>query len=285
METNFKESPKNSRKSYKWIVIFGLIGSLLIILGSIVIPKLQGYTDRKNIDQVNRETVKKAQNSPDLDTGSKFGNTTSGKTVFNSSPAISPPPTKNSTYLKVQFICQAPLETIDNWKFHEESCEEAALLQAYLYETGRTMSKQEANELILNMIEWQKANLGGHHDLYAPEMKKFITGYYKLENSEVEIILDAGIEDIRKNVSAGHPVIAPVTGDILKNPYYPYPGYHMLTVIGYTEDRIITNDNGTRRGADFSYDLETFKKALKDAGGDILILNLKKAPPGIKEGP
>ena len=48
----------------------------------------------------------------------------------------------------------------------------------------------------------------------------------------------------------------------------------MLIVIGYTEDKIITNDNGTRKGKDFSYDNDKFKQALDDAGGDIVILKL-----------
>lgn len=178
----------------------------------------------------------------------------------------------SSKYLEVQFICQAPLQTESNWTLHEESCEEAALLQAYNYEMGLNISKEEANEIILDMIEWQ----GDHRDLYNEEMKEFIMGYYKLSSEEVILIKNAEIKDIKEIVNDGHPVIVPITGEILKNPFYPYPGYHMLTVIGYTEDRIITNDNGTRRGADYSYDQEIFEQAFKDAGGSILYLKLNK---------
>ena len=99
-------------------------------------------------------------------------------------------------------------------------------------------------------------------------------GYYHLRNSEIKIVNNANIQDIKEVIGNNHPVIVPITGDILNNPYYPYPGYHMLTVIGYTEDRIITNDNGTMRGADFSYDTDIFENAFKDAGGDILFLEL-----------
>lgn len=178
----------------------------------------------------------------------------------------------SSKYLEVQFICQAPLQTEANWTLHEESCEEAALLQAYNYEMGLNISKEEANEIILDMIEWQ----GDHRDLYNEEMKEFIMGYYKLSSEEVILIKNAEIKDIKEIINDGHPVIVPITGEILKNPFYPYPGYHMLTVIGYTEDRIITNDNGTRRGADYSYDQEIFEQAFKDAGGSILYLKLNK---------
>lgn len=176
--------------------------------------------------------------------------------------------------LEVPFICQAPLQTEANWKYHEESCEEAAVLQTYLYETGKTMTKEEANEEILKMIEWQKVNFGGHKDIYAAEVKELINGYYQIPNEDIEIVLDATIADIKKEILQGHPVIVPITGDILNNPYYPYPGYHMLVVTGFTEEFIITNDNGTKRGEDFSYKTEIFEKAMNDAGGDIIVIKL-----------
>jgi hypothetical protein len=178
----------------------------------------------------------------------------------------------SEAYLEVPFICQAPLQTVENWTLHEESCEEAALLQAYLYLSGKNLSKEEANEVVLDMIEWEEENMNGHYDLYAEGMKEFAMGYYNLNEQQVRIIKDAEIEDIKNEIRAGNPIIAPITGEILQNPYYPYPGYHMLTIIGFTEDRIITNDNGTMRGADFSYDIDVFEEAYKDASGDLIII-------------
>jgi uncharacterized protein YvpB len=177
-------------------------------------------------------------------------------------------------FLEVPFICQAPLETVENWKSHETSCEEAALLQAYLFETNSNMTKEEANQEILKMKDWENQNMGSEHDLYADEMKQFIMGYYGLTDDQVKIIYKASIEDIKGEINAGHPVIVPVTAKLIDNPYYPYPGYHMLTVIGYTADKIITNDNGTRHGESFSYDTSTFKTAMDDAGGDVVVLQL-----------
>mgnify|MGYP001566021627 CR=1 FL=1 len=235
------------------IIVFLLV---IIVEGIMLYPKIKDYFYREEIDKINSSTISEI----------KEENIVTKKTQTTETP--------KKAYLKVPFITQAPLETEANWKLHEESCEEAALLQAYLYETGQTITKQQANEKILDMIDWQKKNLGSHHDIYAKEMKKFIMGYYNLKDSEIKIIFDASIEDIKKQISSGHPVIVPIMGDILKNPYYPYPGYHMLAAIGYTEDRIITNDNGTRRGADFTYDMKIFKTAMDGAGGDILILNL-----------
>ena len=140
--------------------------------------------------------------------------------------------------------------------------------------TVSVLTKEEANIEILHMIEWQKKNFGGHHDLYADQLKKFAIGYYALNENQIKIIRNASIEDIKHEISYGRTVIVPIMGNILKNPYYPYPGYHMLIAIGYTETKIITNDNGTKRGKDFSYDIKTFESAMKAAGGDIVILKI-----------
>ena len=46
------------------------------------------------------------------------------------------------------------------------------------------------------------------------------------------------------------------------------PLYHMLVVKGYTKDgTIITNDPGTRRGADFLYDPDALFNAVHDWNG------------------
>lgn len=179
--------------------------------------------------------------------------------------------------IEAEFICQAPLETTQNWTFHEESCEEAALLQTYNYEKNIKMTKEEANIEILNMISWQKNNFNGHHDIYADKIKEMAVNFYNLENQEIKIIYDANIEKIKQIIAEGHPVIAPVTSKYLKNPNYPHPGYHMLQVIGFDDNYIITNDNGTRKGSRYPYKIEDFEKALIDAGADILYLELQKA--------
>jgi len=233
------------RKKIILVILVGVLG--VLIAGRQVFPRFKNYTERLEIDMENKETLELVKIT-----------------------------TPNSSYLEVPFICQAPFETEENWKLHEESCEEAALLQAYLYETDTTMTKLEANEKILDMINWQETNMGGHHDLYSDKFVEFALGYLHLDRSEIKVIKNAEISDIKREIASGHPVIVPITGEILKNPYYPYPGYHMLTVIGYTEDRIITNDNGTRRGKDFSYDIDVFEKAYKDAEGSIVILNIQE---------
>jgi hypothetical protein len=101
-----------------------------------------------------------------------------------------------------------------------------------------------------------------------------LVGYFGYRPEEIRILRKATILDIKQHVAQGYPVIAPTYGRALKNPYYTPPGpeYHMVTVIGYTRDRIITNDVGTKRGKDYTYDLETFRKAMEMEGGDCLVI-------------
>lgn len=185
-------------------------------------------------------------------------------------------PIEDKKLLKVPFICQAPLRTEENWKLHEESCEEAALLQTFLYETNSEISREDANEKILDMIDWQINFFGNHKDLYEDDMQKFAENYLMLKSGQFIVIKNATLAEIKAEIDQNHPVIVPVTSQFLENPYYPYPGYHMLTAIGYTKDQIITNDNGTCRGEGFVYENEKFEKSMKDASGSIFILNLNQ---------
>lgn len=265
-------------KSRSFKKIAAVIFILLILSGGgyFAFKKYQNYLRIKNLEEENVKTLEEVKR----DEAAKVQKDAEVKTPevngIKDQNTKEPPQNKsNSKLLDAPFICQAPLETTENWKSHEDSCEEAAVLQAYLYETGKTMAKSEANNEILKMKDWQNNNFGDNHDLYADELKKFISGFYGIPSDEIEIIYKASIQDIEAYIDKRHPVIVPIRGNILNNPYYPYPGYHMLIAVGYTSDRIITNDNGTRRGKNFSYNKETFLEAMNAAGGDIVVIKLK----------
>jgi hypothetical protein len=68
---------------------------------------------------------------------------------------------------------------------------------------------------------------------------------------------------------------------MLKNPYYSGDGpwYHMIVVIGYDGTSFITNDVGTKRGAQYHYTYDTLINAIHDWTGtdDMIATGSKNA--------
>jgi hypothetical protein len=167
----------------------------------------------------------------------------------------------------------------ESWKIHHASCEEAALLQAVYYDKNITeVDLNKVDQTLRDMVAWQEKHFGVHKDIHADSVKMLMMNYFGYSSDEIVIIRKAGLYEIKEQVAAGFPVIAPTYGRLLKNPFYKQPGpeYHMVTVIGYTEDRIITNDVGTKRGKDYSYTFDIFKTSMDKEGGDVLVIHSKQ---------
>lgn len=170
----------------------------------------------------------------------------------------------DSVNLAIPFQSQAPH---GNWDHpYQEACEEASVILSVNYLRGRTgITKDEMNEKILALVDWQNENWSGHYDLTAERTAEMIEGFYGKE-FKTEIIYDFEWDEVKKALSQGYPVIAPTAGRLLGNPYYTAPGplYHMLVIKGYTSKVIITNDVGTRRGADYQYSYNTLYNGIHD---------------------
>lgn len=164
--------------------------------------------------------------------------------------------------LKIPFSQQAPFS---NWGLpFKEACEEASLIMAHRFLTGEPLDEKIMREEILKLVEWEKKEFGYFEDTTAEEMAKTLRKYFK--HRKVEVRTEFTIDDIKREVAAGHPVILPVAGRLLGNPNFRQPGpiYHVLVVKGYTKTHIITNDPGTRKGADFLYTPEVIMNAIHD---------------------
>ena len=104
----------------------------------------------------------------------------------------------------------------------------------------------------------------------AEQTAAVIETYYYLSP---EVILNPTTEDLMTALAAGYPVIIPVAGRLLGNPNFTGEGplYHVLVIKGYTEKGFITNDPGTRNGADYFYTFDVIMNAIHDwNGGDVL---------------
>lgn len=169
--------------------------------------------------------------------------------------------------IKVPFTSQAPFGIWD--QRHEEACEEASLIIIKYYLDGKPLIKDIAEAEIQKMINFEIKNYGDYKDSDAEQIVKLAEDFYGLEN--LKIIYDFGKDDLKKELAKNNPVIVPVAGRELGNPYYTQPGplYHNLVLIGYSGDQIITNDPGTRRGEGYRYDINVLYNAIHDFPGDL----------------
>ena len=167
--------------------------------------------------------------------------------------------------LKVPFTPQAPHA---NWELpYGEACEEASALMVHYYFEKKTFTKESADKEIKKLVDFQNKKYGFYKDSTADETARFIKDYLKYKKVRV---IPASIDAIKQELAAGRPVIIPVAGRLLGNPNFRRPGplYHMLVVKGYTKDgKFITNDPGTRNGANYVYDQKVLMNAIHDWNG------------------
>ena len=183
--------------------------------------------------------------------------------------------------LDIPFISQAPYAIWD--ELHDHACEEAVIIMVYYYLTGEELNRDIGEREILSMVDWQIKSWDGHFDLSDEQIAQLFKFYYNYQN--IELVYDIAIENIKEELAKSNPIIIPAAGQLLKNPYFTPPGpeYHILVIKGYDDEKseFITNDPGTKHGADFRYNYEILQNAIHDYNdGDVL--NGKKAMIVIK---
>lgn len=170
---------------------------------------------------------------------------------------VSPPPIviEKKILQEVPFVVQAPFGNWSDPNF-QNGCEEASIVMAMGWVNGeKTISPENAQKRILDMIAFEDKTFGYSADTNAIDVEKIFKQYLKHENIMVkeDIVLD----DIKAEIKKGNIVIVPVFGRALSNPNFTSPGpiAHMLVIIGYdpTTKQFITNDPGTKLGAGYLY--------------------------------
>lgn len=189
-------------------------------------------------------------------------NTNTATTNTTTSSAL--PSQKN---LKVPFTSQAPLA---NWDHaHEEACEEASALMIDAFWRNRSLSDKTAIDAELVTLEnWEVEKFGYYEDTTADETTTILKEYFKQPNTTVKTI--SSWDDVKSEIAAGRPVIVPTAGRDLHNPNFTGagPAYHNIVIKGYLKDgRLITNDPGTRKGADYIYSADVLWNAIHDWTG------------------
>lgn len=172
--------------------------------------------------------------------------------------------------LDIPFTSQAPHQ---NWDLpYQEFCEEASVLMAASYVKGETIAgPDDADRKMIAIKDFEEKKLGFFKDTTAEETATILKQFYGIE--KIEIIFDPSEQSLKKALAQGKAVIVPAAGRELGNPHYKRPGplYHMLVIKGYTKTGdFITNDPGTRSGANYVYKPSVLLEAIHDwNNGDV----------------
>ncbi|MDP2736735.1 MAG: C39 family peptidase [bacterium] len=222
------------------------------------LPQAQEFKNF-NTDEVEDETPAVVEKEP---TNEPANNNDNQNT--NTKPSQPEPtnPSASAINLKVPFTSQAPFS---DWSMpFKEACEEASLLMVDYFYRGKTFTQQIAKDEILKMVAWLDEHYDGRVDLTAAETAAVAKDY--LGYKKVEVIDNPTIEQIKAHLNQQRPVIVPAAGRDLGNPNFTAPGpiYHMLVIKGYTATKFITNDPGTRNGADYVYTYQTLMDSIHD---------------------
>jgi hypothetical protein len=173
--------------------------------------------------------------------------------------SASPTAVPSSALLQVPYTVQAPYA---NWSFHQESCEEAAILMYHDFLAGdrrADIPPAEADQQLGALKAWQVSHWGAERDLDLQH-----TGQLARDNYGYSFrVLPATIDSIKAAIAAGHPVVVPVMTHALQNSYYgPKSVYHEVLVKGYTADGAITNDPGISQGKNWFYSWSVIFQAI-----------------------
>lgn len=169
--------------------------------------------------------------------------------------------------LAVPFTVQAPHAIWD--APYKEFCEEASALMAASYVKGEDIPSADfADAKLLEIKAFEEKEFGFYEDTTAEQTAVILKKHFGIKN--VDVLDNPTPDDFREALNAGKLVVMPAAGRELGNPYFTAPGplYHMLVIKGYTGSKFITNDPGTRRGADYVYSEDVLFSAMHDWHGD-----------------
>ena len=169
-----------------------------------------------------------------------------------------------SQNIETAFTSQAPFGVWD--EIHEETCEEAAIVMAYVWLSNLQLTPDFAETEMLKLVEWQKNNLGYFENTSAKDTAKTASEVYGLK---YRLINNPSSEDVKREIADGNLVLMGMAGKKLANPFFkpPGPAYHMLLIRGFDAKGFFVNDPGTRRGNNFFYTYENLMGAAHDWDG------------------
>jgi hypothetical protein len=245
----------------KYIILLSILGFALIG-GGVVVQKQDAIRARFFSDQPANLPV--AIDGTELVSNTDVQLPDGSEVPANLSATVPLPKQFN---LAVPFVRQAPT---NNWDAtHEETCEEAAALTViYYWQKVKNPTAVQMEAQYTKMIKYENKSFGDFKDTTAVQTAKMIKDVYGYKR--VDVLPMTSLDDAKRHVLAGRPVIIPSAGKLLKNPNFKNGGplYHNLVIRGWLADgRIITNDPGTRKGEGYVYKANILWNAIHDWNG------------------
>lgn len=169
--------------------------------------------------------------------------------------------------LEVPYTVQAPYGNwVDPW---QEFCEEAVILMITKYyksqNTSGIIPKNEASGLMLYIMSREERILGYHKNTGADDIAKILKNVF---GHEAKVLENISIEKIKEEILRYRPVIVPLAGRMLRNPYFSKGGpfYHTVLIIGYddADKTFIVHESGTKFGREYKYNQQTLFEAIAD---------------------
>lgn len=178
-----------------------------------------------------------------------------------------PKPLPSQVELDVPFVPEAPDGIWTGpWK---NACEEASLVMVEAFYRGQTsVATAEAKKRMTELFAIQDRNWGSNANSDAARTAKIANDHMGFKAT---VVTDPAVEDIKRELAAGRPVISLNHGKELGNPNIPFLAtgsfYHMLVIIGYDDatGEFITNDDGDEKaGAGRRYEYAPFMASVHD---------------------
>jgi len=157
---------------------------------------------------------------------------------------------KESVRIQVPFMSQAPH---GNWEMpYQEACEEASLILVDHYLRGEPITAEIMDQEILALVKKENEEFGYSADVTMAELAEIAEKAY---GYDTQLLYEFTVDDMKRILAEGNPIIIPLAGRNLQNPYYSGEGpwYHVLVVTGYDGKNFITNDVGTKHGEGYKY--------------------------------
>ncbi len=245
---------------FAWLL--RLLIAVLLVLNGYVFYKYLKYRKEPVPEPIELHEVVSGHES---DLSNRSGNGQSGISIDESAP-VSDQEKKSDLpeelNLEVPFYAQAPF---GNWDYPwQEACEEASVLLVANVYLNKGWSKKQFNDQILEMVEWEKNKFGAYEHTTVAQTAQILGEIFNLETNVHE---NPSYQQVKEILAKGHLVIMTFAGKKLGNPFYRNGGpvYHAMVIKGYKQgEKLITNDVGTRRGADYVYPWDVIQDALHD---------------------